>query len=755
MSNVCFVFASTKEANSKSIITKYFKNQDYEVVYLCSEPKDKILKRDIDIDVDALKEKYRFLALIGSEPLKYVAAMTGVQRYNGLLLENKYIPIMHPGIIKIKPQLEDDIAQAFKKVESILAGQIEEIAEKDYEFIDTQDKFEKRKKEIENADTLAVDIETTGFSPYKDSIMGIGISTRSHQGTYTTIDVVNENKEWFHKIFATKKCILHNSKFDIGFMQVELGFEFNDVEDTILMHHILDETTGSHNLRTLSIKYTDLGDYERELDANKKEICKKNKILLADFTYDMFPLEVLWPYACKDVDSTFQLYEKFKKIIDKNPKFIKVYNDILKPASKAIIKLEANGGPVDNEQLEKLKKDYEIDIEECLEDIRSNQAVIRFEYDYNKTFNPNSTQQVGNILKNYIKAPLTKKTPTGNFSVDVEVLESLNLPFTEALLDFRQKNKLLSTYVNKIQKGLDPDGRLRSGFNLTGTTSGRLSSSGNLNYQNIPRDNKDIKKLFRARPGYTIVNADLTTAEVYFAAALSKDEFLQGVFRDKRDFHSYIAHRMFNLDCDVSEVKNKYPNYRQISKAITFGILYQAGPAKIASQVNENAKPGEEITTEQAKQFINLYFRQAKGLKTYIDKVSSFIANNCYIYTAFGRKRRLPEVKAPKRSVANHALRSGINSVIQSVSSDVNTLIMVDLLDWIGSNSLEKEVIPFTTVHDSLVSEVKNERVEEYVFIHKKLSEIDRGVGIPDCPVGMEFEIGPSWGELDEYKISN
>ena len=130
-------------------------------------------------------------------------------------------------------------------------------------------------------------------------------------------------------------------------------------------------------------------------------------------------------------------------------------------------------------------------------------------------------------------------------------------PLAEAILDLREKTKLAGTYISNIRNGVDKDGRLRSGSNIHGTTSGRLSSSGNLNYQNIPRDNKDIKKLFKARPGYKIIQCDLGTAEVYYAAMLSGDQFLQKSFIDKLDFHSYVAKQMFNLPVDVDQVKQR------------------------------------------------------------------------------------------------------------------------------------------------------------------------------------------------------
>jgi DNA polymerase I-like protein with 3'-5' exonuclease and polymerase domains len=135
------------------------------------------------------------------------------------------------------------------------------------------------------------------------------------------------------------------------------------------------------------------------------------------------------------------------------------------------------------------------------------------------------------------------------------------------------KGRVFVFSIKNIKEGVDEDLRLRSSFNITGTTSGRLSSSGVLNYQNLPRD-KDagIKKIFRAQEGYSIVQADLGTAEVYVAAALSNDKFLQKAFIEKMDFHSYVAKSMFKLDCSVAEVKILYPDHRQWAKAITFGI---------------------------------------------------------------------------------------------------------------------------------------------------------------------------------------
>jgi DNA polymerase I-like protein with 3'-5' exonuclease and polymerase domains len=244
----------------------------------------------------------------------------------------------------------------------------------------------------------------------------------------------------------------------------------------------------------------------------------------------------------------------------------------------------------------------------------------------------------------------------------------------------------------------------------------------------------------------------LGTAEVYYAAVLSKDTFLQQAFIDKLDFHSYVAKQMFNLPCEVHEVKNLYPAERQYAKAITFGIMYQAGPAKIAETVNKDAKAGQEISIAQAKQFIAKYFREAKALKRFIDRSNEQIEQHAFIYSFFGRKRRLPEAKSPNQGVAKHAIRSGVNFLVQSVASDINILGLIDIIQWINENNFSQDIIPFTVVHDSIVAEVREELVPLYIEKARAHIQKDRGLSIPGCPIKVDFEIGPSWGELDSEK---
>ena len=751
MSDLCFVFASAAEKTPQKTINKYITDVEYDVKFLSSSSKEKILKKDIDLNLEELN-KYKLICPVGAESLKYTAGITGIQKYNGIHIEKKYLPIMHPNMTIFKPQLNDDIIAAFGKIKPILSDEtLETQVDKNYDSLDSQSNFNKYLPQLEAANTIVVDIETSSVSPYTGTILGIAVSTREHQGLYISNRVAENNLETLHNIFYTKKCIFHNAKFDIHYLNHHYKFVFPDWEDTMLLHYCLEESVGTHGLKPLAMRFTDLGDYERELDEYKKTFARKHKIKLADFSYSMLPEGILAPYACKDADATFQLYNKFKPLVDKSKEFTQLYTNILKPATGALMTLERNGGPISMEKLLSLDEEYQIDIEECMAEITLHPDVQRFERVFGKTFNPNSTVQLRELFQTVCGIKLTKKTATGAASVDKEVLQEINHPLARAILDLREKSKMSGTYLSNIVKGVDKDGRLRSGFNIHGTTSGRLSSSGNLNYQNIPRDNKDIKKIFAARPGYKIVQCDLGTAEVYYAAILSGDSFLQKAFIEKLDFHSYVAKQMFKLDCEVKEVKSQYPAQRQYAKAITFGIMYQAGPAKIAETVNKDAKAGEEISVPQAKQFISKYFGEARSLKKYIDASNRQIESHAYIYSFFGRKRRLPESKSQNPGTAKHAIRSGVNFLVQSVASDINILGLIDLISWINEKGYEKDILPFTVVHDSIVSEVREDLLDEYITNAKRCIQTDRGLTIPNCPIKVDFEVGTTWGELEEY----
>ena len=410
MSDICFVFASAAEKNADKIVGKYLKDIDYDIQFLSSGSKDKILKKDIDLEMSVLDD-YKLVCPIGADALKYVTGITGITKYNGVHLEKKYMPIVHPNMAIVKPQMEDEIKKAFSRILPILNDEDSgKQIEKDYKHIETVAELDEYRDQLEAAKTLVVDIETTSVSPHTGSILGIALSTKPNQGLYVSIDVVNNLHTYFQELFNERKCIFHNAKFDMGFMEHELKFSFPDWEDTMLLHYCLEEAVGTHGLKPLALRFTDLGDYERELDEYKKSWARRNKVKLADFNYGMLPADILAPYACKDADATFQLYNKFKPLVDKSEEFTKLYTTILKPATIALKRLEKNGGPVDTAAVDALQKSYQIDVEECIDEISNNSAVQRFERIHNKTFNPNSTMQLRELFFNILALKPTKKT---------------------------------------------------------------------------------------------------------------------------------------------------------------------------------------------------------------------------------------------------------------------------------------------------------------------------------------------------------
>jgi len=282
------------------------------------------------------------------------------------------------------------------------------------------------------------------------------------------------------------------------------------------------------------------------------------------------------------------------------------------------------------------------------------------------------------------------------------------------------------------------DGRLRAGFHLHTVTSGRLSSSGKLNMQQLPRDDKTVKRCIRAKKDWVIFSQDLQTAEMYYAGALSKDQNLGKVFKSKTgDFHSSIAKMTFNIACAVKDIKEKFPDLRQASKAISFGILYGAGAAKVASEA--------KISFSEAKTIIRRYFGQFAQLDKWLERTRDEINSNGYIYSHFGRKRRVPNVFSVDDYEQGHALRSAMNFTVQSVASDINLMAAMDAHDEFKKGFVRAEI--FGLVHDSIIGQCHKDDVENVRKILKRITQKDRGVSIPGAPIGVDFGFGPSYAE--------
>jgi DNA polymerase I-like protein with 3'-5' exonuclease and polymerase domains len=745
------------KAPSRNDYTKYF-DFDFEHFHMSSVPIQKLLKKNVDLEIDL--DYYDFVVLVGSEAAKEYAKITSVTNYAGQLIKDKFICISNPSVLIFKPEGKQDFERSVERIKAYISGKlVNPTVLGDFKGIEDSDEAYSFLKEVLNSDSpyTAMDTETTALYPRDGYVLGLSITYKKGHGRYISTDALSEECiELLQEIVNTKTIIFHNMKFDIKMIEYHLDIKFRRdyVHDTMVMHYILDENA-PHGLKPLAIKYTNFGDYDTQLEEFKKKYCSDHGILQEDFTYDLIPFDIICIYAAIDTAVTFELYEKFYPILSANNKFHSLYHSLLIPGTLFLLDMEEAGIPMSVERLRAADNYLDNEIKLAKDKIYEFEEIRAFEKDQDAPFNPNSVQQLRKVLFDYLGlTPTGKLTATGAISTDAEVLEELSEehPLPAAILKVRQLSKIRNTYISKIIPELDRDGCIRTNFNLIFTTSGRLSSSGKLNAQQFPRDDPIIKGCIVAPEGYKVVSQDLQTGEMYYAAVLSQDKNLQKVFIDGGDFHSSIAKMVFSLNCVVEAVKKQYPAMRQSAKAISFGILYGSGAAKVASTVTKAT--GEYYGKDTAQDDIDQYFTKFSKLKKWLKSREEFIKANGFTYSFFGRKRRLINVFSSDKGIAAHEIRSGINSEVQSICSDVNLLGAIDTANEIKRRGIIAKIIML--VHDSIVAIVKDEYVEEYCEILKRNTQKDRGCSIPGCPIGVDQEIGQdySFGKWDKtYKI--
>lgn len=761
---------------SKTDYKKFFPFP-FEVYHLCSKDQKKVLVKDIDISIDL--KQYDFVVLIGSEALKYYSKNTSVNDYSGRKVISKkpneydnFVACLNPAALIFKPEQKDKFEQSVNMLLKLFMGQTTEqslveykVAEEDESVLVKYLTNRLAEANILKASTyLSIDTETNSFSYKKGFIIGLCLSHAMNHGYYFGAMAVGQTAlNLLQKLIdhPNVQIIGHNFKFDMHFLENSFGlvfdkaFEEGRAHDTMILHYVLDERTGTHGLKHLALNYTDMGDYDYELDCWKKEFCSSNKIKEDDFTYDLIPWDIISKYGCMDADATIRLFHKFYPLVQKNDKLFSLYNNILMPGLKFLTEMEERGVPINLKRVYKAKEILEDNIRKDYEKLYTFASVREFERVNGSVVNIASPIQLRSLLFDFEGLSSSKLTDSGLLSTDAEVLTALGEenPLANLILHIRKSTKTLSTYINKILMHTDPDGRLRTGFHLQTTTSGRLSSSGNLNLQQLPRDDAMVKGCIQAREGYKIIAVDMETAEMYIAAFLSGDKNLQQVFinmwqdpENSADFHSNIAHMVFKPNCVAKELKKLFPSLRQASKAISFGILFGSGKAKVAATVNEamfeehleKGTPYNPISPEDAQEYINTYFARFPKLKQWIDSSHNQIKSAGYIYSYTGRKRRLHNIKSADRQVQGDELRSGFNAIIQGLSSDLLLLGTIEANKRIKKLGLDAKII--CMVHDSVVAEVKDEDVAQYTELLIDCIKHVSGIQFQGCTMGVGID---------------
>jgi DNA polymerase-1 len=415
----------------------------------------------------------------------------------------------------------------------------------------------------------------------------------------------------------------------------------------------------------------------------------------------------------------------------------KVYEEIELPLIPVVDSMEKWGIKIDKEYLETLSKKYHIELDNLKKEIIEMAGM---------DFNVSSPKQLGEVLfeKMGLKVKNQKKTASGSFSTKESELEKLKdlHPIIGKILEYREFDKLLGTYIDTIPKLLDTNDRLHTTLMQAGTTTGRMSSH-NPNIQNIPMRSelgKNIRRAFIAEKGFKIVSFDYSQIELRIAAFLSQDEKLLDIFRSKTDVHKAVAAQVFKV-----EEKDVTSEMRGRAKTINFGILFGMGVTALQTNL--------KCTRAEAQQFLNDYFETFTRLAQYLDRVKSEAGRNAYTTTYFGRRRYFEGLKSKIPYVKAMAERMAINAPIQGTEADIIKLAMINIHKWIEKEKLGNDVRLLLQVHDELVFEIKEGLVEKVV---PKIKESMEGVEIPEDKDKIvcvaESEAGENWLEMSEVR---
>ncbi|NCC24438.1 MAG: DNA polymerase I [Deltaproteobacteria bacterium] len=398
--------------------------------------------------------------------------------------------------------------------------------------------------------------------------------------------------------------------------------------------------------------------------------------------------------------------------------------DLERPLTAVLARMEQSGVGLDLEAFEVFLGEVKARLEELTAEIHAQAG---------ENFNIRSSQQLSEILFDRLGLDSRSKTPGGALSTSSQVLENLRgrHPVVDLILEFRMLEKLRSTYLDPLPQMVDGQGRVHSHFNQLATATGRLSSSGP-NLQNIPIRGEfggRMRSCFVAGPGMILAGADYSQIELRLLAHLSGDGELMDAFSRQEDIHTRTAALLFDKpQADVS------PGERRRAKTVNFGLLYGMGPLKLGRELG--------ITTGQAKDFIELYFRKLTGVKAFYDRVETEAKVQGFVATIAGRRRLLPDINSRNNNLAQQARRMAINTVVQGSAADIIKMAMLAVDRDESLNTMGARLI--LQVHDELLLEVPEANGEE---AGQRLSEIMTGVQSLAVPLVAEWGSGRTWAE--------
>lgn len=593
----------------------------------------------------------------------------------------------------------------------------------EYHLADTVEKRAELIAILQKQESFCFDTETTGTDANNCELVGLSFSIKAGEAWYVPVPV---DQEVVKNIVAEFKPVLENEsigkigqniKFDILVLKWYNVQVKGSLFDTMMAHYVIDPDT-RHGMDILSENY--LG-YKPVSITSLIGPKGKNQGSMRDVE-----IEKIKEYAAEDADITLQLKAVFEPKL-KEVESEKLINEIENPLIYVLADMEFAGVKIDHYTLGEFSKELETDVAKLEKTVYEKAGV---------KFNIASPKQLGEVLfEKLMLDPKAKKTKTGQYQTGEDVLLALasKSDIVRDILDFRQMQKLKSTYVDALPTMVNPKtGRIHTSYNQAVAATGRLSSV-NPNLQNIPvrtERGREVRKAFIPRDaGHTIVSADYSQIELRIIAEISKDPNMMQAFVDNLDIHTATAANVYGIALD--EVTGEQ---RRNAKAVNFGIIYGQSAFGLSQNLG--------IPRKEAADIIEQYFVQFPGIKQYMGDTMNFARENGYVTTLMGRRRYLRDINSANATVRGFAERNAINAPIQGSAADMIKIAMINIHREMKAQKLDSRMT--MQVHDELVFDVPHDEVDiiKPIIMHNMKNAIKTTV-----PIMVEIGTGLNWLE--------
>lgn len=601
--------------------------------------------------------------------------------------------------------------------------------EAEYETILTMEALDKWIEQLNSAELIAIDTETTSLNYMEAELVGLSFATEAGKAAYLPLahDYLDAPQQ-IDKTSALEKLrpilesdtpqkVGQNLKYDMSIL-ANVGITLKGVRfDTMLESYVFNSIASRHDMDGLALKY--LG----HKNISFEEVAGKGAKQL---TFNQVDLDIAGPYAAEDADITLRLHQHLWPRLEKEPKLASVFDELELPLIQVLSDVERQGVLIDSMLLSQQSGE----LAKKLDDLENKAYEIAEE-----KFNLASPKQLQTLFFEKLGYPIKKKTPKGAPSTAEDVLVELALdyPLPKVILEHRSLAKLKSTYTDKLPLMVNAiTGRVHTSYHQANAATGRLSSS-EPNLQNIPirtEEGRRIRQAFIAPAGRKILAADYSQIELRIMAHLSQDEGLLTAFAEGKDIHKATAAEVFGVHFE--EVTTEQ---RRRAKAVNFGLIYGMSAFGLAKQL--------DIPRNEAQTYIDTYFARYPGVLKYMEETRAIAAELGYVSTLFGRRLYLPEINDRNAMRRQAAERAAINAPMQGTAADIIKKAMIAIHQWINQET-QGEITLIMQVHDELVFEVDEAQAET---LKTKVCDLMAQAASLDVTLLAEAGIGDNWDE--------